>query len=170
MFARTHRLTLRPPWPEDAPALAAAIGHPQVARMLLHVPHPYRAADADAWIASPRPAHGAELLILSHEASTPVLVGGIAVVDGKDGHEFGYWLTPGVWGRGYATEAGRAVVAIARHALPARRLTAWPFADNPASGRVLEKLGFRPTGVTAVKRSVARGGPVPCTGYALDLA
>ena len=48
MFARTERLTLRPPWPEDAPALLAAIGHAEVARMLARVPWPYGAEDAAA--------------------------------------------------------------------------------------------------------------------------
>ena len=46
MFARTERLTLRPAWAEDAPALAAAIGHEEVARMLARVPYPYTLADA----------------------------------------------------------------------------------------------------------------------------
>src|SRR3546814_18039311 len=59
---------------------------------------------------------------------------------GDDGaHELGYWLTPAVWGRGYATEAGHAVIAMARHALGYRRLHAWHFVDNPASARVDRK-------------------------------
>ena len=53
------------------------------------------------------------------------------------GHELGYWLTPDAWGRGYATEAGEAVLAMARHALGLQRLDARHFVDNPASGRVL---------------------------------
>src|SRR3546814_5651513 len=78
------------------------------------------------------------------------IVGGIDFHRGDDGaHELGYWLTPAVWGRGYATEAGHAVIAMARHALGYRRLPAWHFVDNPASARVLAKLGFRPTGRTA---------------------
>jgi RimJ/RimL family protein N-acetyltransferase len=42
--------------------------------------------------------------------------------------------------------------------------------DNPASGRVLEKLGFRSTGRTAPRYSCARGGEVPCRLFTLDLA
>ncbi len=169
MFARTERLTLRPAWPEDAPALAAAIGHEEVARMLAHVPFPYTLADAEWWIALPRAAHEPRFLIEAHEGVRPTLVGGIAIVEEEDGPQLGYWLTPPAWGRGYATEAGRAVVDMARHALPIRRLGGRHFADNPASARVLRKLGFRPTGRTAPLASRARRGAAESVDYTLDL-
>ncbi|SFP51431.1 GNAT family N-acetyltransferase [Sphingomonas rubra] len=169
MFARTERLTLRPAWPEDAPALTAAIGHEQVARMLAHVPYPYTLIDADAWIGAPRGAHEPRFVIETREGDRPQLVGGIAIVDEGGGPEIGYWLTPACWGRGYATEAGRAVVEMARHALPIRRLGGRHFTDNPASGRVLRKLGFRPTGVAATLHSRARGTSAPSVEYFLDL-
>jgi RimJ/RimL family protein N-acetyltransferase len=65
MFARTKRLTLRPAWPEDAAALAQAIGHDAVIRMLLRVPHPYRLADAEAFCASPRRHDEARFVIVA---------------------------------------------------------------------------------------------------------
>lgn len=170
MFARTARLTLRPAWPEDAPTLAQAIGHEAVARMLMRVPYPYAVADAQTFADQPRGAHEPRFLILSHDAPTPVLVGGIGISDYEGEPSLGYWLTPAAWGRGYATEAGRAVVDMARYALPIRRLQAWHFADNPASGAVLRKLGFRPTGATPMHASVARRAPAAAVGYALDLA
>ena len=61
--------------------------------------------------------------------------------------EFGYWIARPHWGRGFASEAGRALIAIAR-ALGLTRLEASHFLDNPASGRVLEKLGFQSTGIS----------------------
>lgn len=172
MFARTQRLTLRPAWPEDAAALAQAIGHEAVARMLMRVPFPYSVDDAQVFADQPRAAHEPRFLILSHEGTaTPTLVGGIALTDFgcETSVELGYWLTPSAWGRGYATEAGRAVVAMARHALPLHRIGAWHFADNPASGAVLRKLGFRPTGRSIMKQSVARAEVAPAIGYTLDL-
>ena len=168
MFARTERLTLRPPWPEDAPALAAAIGHEDVARMLARVPWPYGAQDAAAWVARPRAPDEPRFLIETHDGGTPRLVGGISVLVEADGPQLAYWLTPSAWGRGYATEAGRAVLDMARHALPIERLGAWWFADNPASGRVLAKLGFRETG-RAARPSLARGGVAPAVTMELDL-
>lgn len=170
MFARTGRLTLRPGWPEDAAALAAAIGHEQVVRMLARAPWPYALGDAAAFLARPRAANDVFLLILSHEAKYPQPVGGIGIGPDGDDHELGYWLHPDAWGRGYATEAGRAVVAIARHALGLKRLVSGHFVDNPASGRVLAKLGFRPTGATAMRYSAGRGEEVPCRLLALDFA
>ena len=170
MFARTARLTLRPAWPEDALALARAIGHDAVTRMLTRVPFPYDVADAAAFCTLPRGAHEPRFLIESLDGSVPTLVGGIAIEDQGNGDMlFGYWLTPSAWGRGYATEAGRAVIDMARHALPLRRLTAWHFADNPASGAVLRKLGFRAIGGTMMKTSVARSEPAAAAGYTLDL-
>jgi RimJ/RimL family protein N-acetyltransferase len=170
MFARTRRLTLRPGWPEDAPEVARAIGHEAVVRMLSKVPWPYRLRDAEDFLARDRGAEEAFFLILTHEGGSPRLVGGIGLAPDEDGHELGYWLAPEAWGRGYATEAGRAVVAIARHALGLKGLHAGHFVDNPASGRVLHKLGFRPTGQIRGRASLARGGIVPCREFELDLS
>lgn len=144
MFARTKRLTLRPGWPEDAETLAQAIAHEGVALQLARVPWPYEVADAAAFLALPRGPADARFLILSHEGRYPVVVGGIGLnAIGQGAAELGYWLTPSAWGRGLATEAARAVVAMARHSLPLRRLQARHHLDNPASRRVLDKLGFR---------------------------
>jgi RimJ/RimL family protein N-acetyltransferase len=82
MFARTARLTLRPAWPEDAPQLAAAIGHESVTRNLSKVPWPYSLADAEAHIARPRQPKDVFCLIFDHEAAQPRLIGGIGM--GKD--------------------------------------------------------------------------------------
>lgn len=174
MFARTDRLTLRPAWPEDAAELAAAIGHDTVTSMLSRVPSPYTLADAEDFCARGHAPDEARFLILSHDLTwpdgTPAIVGGIALMDlGGPDMEIGYWLTPAAWGRGYATEAGRAVVAMARHALGLRRIAGWHFADNPTSGAVLRKLGFRPTGQNVAKPSLGRSEAAPSIGYTLDL-
>ncbi|MEO9132936.1 MAG: GNAT family N-acetyltransferase [Sphingomonas sp.] len=171
MFARTSRLTLRPAWPEDAPALSQAIGHEDVVTRLSHVPWPYALGDAQDFLSRPRAPKEAFFLILSHETDYPRIVGGMGIhpeVD-RGTHELGYWLTPSAWGRGYATEAGRAVVSIARHALGLKRLNAGHFVDNPASGRVLTKLGFRPTGRIEPRASLARRADTPCALFELDL-
>jgi len=169
MFARTQRLTLRPGWPEDAPALTRAIGHETVVRMLAMVPWPYRLRDAESFLSRERGADEAAFLIFAHDGELPRLVGGIGLAPDEEGHELGYWLTPSAWGRGYATEAGQAVVAIARHALGLKRLHAGHFVDNPASGRVLRKLGFRPTGRIRGRASLGRDAILPCRLYELDL-
>src|SRR3546814_10810174 len=67
----------------------------------------------------------------------------------------GYWIARPYWGLGFATEAGRQLLHIAR-AMSLPKLSAGHFVDNPASGAVLRKLGFRPTGKVAQRYSLAR--------------
>lgn len=170
MFARTERLTLRPAWPEDAPALAAAIAHESVAMKLARLPWPYTLDDARAWASQPRAGTDPAWLIYAHDGGRVALVGGIAIdLAGEDGPELGYWLTPSAWGRGYATEAGRAVIANARGSLRLRRLQSGHFVDNPASGHLLRKLGFVPTGRIVQRPCLARQKRVSTATYTLDL-
>ncbi len=171
MFARTERLLLRPGWSEDASALAAAISDDAILRNLATAPSPYRPTDAEAFLARPQdPMHPA-VLILARTLGAPRLIGSIGLHPAAegDGLELGYWIARRHWGLGYATEAGRAIVAFAREGLRASRLVAGHFVDNPASGQVLSKLGFRPTGRIAPRPSLARAAAALCVGYALDL-
>lgn len=168
MFARTQRLTLRPGWPEDAAALAAAIAHEAVAFKLSRLPWPYTVEHATDWLSQPSRAGEISRVILAHEGNRARLVGGIGIHPDGDDHEIGYWLTPDAWGRGYATEAARAMIDIARFGMGLRRLTSGHFIDNPASGRVLAKLGFRNTGVV-MRHCLALGIDKPCATLAIDL-
>lgn len=166
MFARTERLLLRPGWQEDAPALARAIGEEAVVRNLATAPWPYGEAEAQAFLSTPlNPAHP-RFLIFARTGGAPRLVGGcgIAPMQGDDAAgqlELGYWIARPYWGLGFATEAGRQLLHIAR-AMHLPRLSAGHFLDNPASGAVLRKLGFKPTGKVAQRYSLARGGEVAC--------
>ncbi|HVJ02618.1 MAG TPA: GNAT family N-acetyltransferase [Sphingomonas sp.] len=171
MFARTERLTLRPGWPEDAPELVRAIAHEAVVTRLSKAPWPYTLGDALDFLKRVHVPGEKAMLIYAHHPDAVRLVGGIGIHrDDEGNHELGYWLTPGAWGRGYATEAARAVIANARYTLRLRKLTAGHFTDNPASGRVLRKLGFRPTGKIAPTFCRARGEAVPTAKFELDLA
>ena len=90
------------------------------------------------------------------------LVGGCGISPDPEGQlEMGYWIARPYWGLGFATEAGRQLIRIAR-AMHMPRLAAGHFTDNPASGAVLRKLGFRPTGRVAQRYSLARGGVGEC--------
>ena len=168
MFARTPRLTLRPGWAEDAAALTTAIAHEAVVANLAQAPWPYRLSDAQRFLAQPVPAGGVRCLVFDDPSGTPRLVGGVAIERGGDVPEFGYWFTPDAWGRGYASEAGAAVVAIARDTLRLRRLVATPARDNPASARVLAKLGFTPAG-RGEHWFAARGRMVACDRFEREL-
>ena len=172
MFARTERLLLRPGWREDAPALFRAVADEAIVRNLALVPWPYSFADAESFLMRERAPHDVACLIFLRERGAPRLVGGMGFgrKPGDVEPEFGYWIARPYWGRGIATEAGRALIANARDTLRLRRLDAGHFVDNPASGRVLAKLGFRPTGVTRQRFSAGRGAEAPCRELVLDLA
>jgi RimJ/RimL family protein N-acetyltransferase len=161
MFARTPRLLLRPGFPEDAPALAAAIADEGIVRNLSVVPWPYGLRDAEAFLASPRDPVLPSFLIFERTASAPVLVGSCGLGRRPSGAvELGYWIGRPFWGRGFASEAGHALIDIAR-ALGLRQIEASHFIDNPASARVLDKLGFESTGLIAPRTNCARGEAVP---------
>jgi RimJ/RimL family protein N-acetyltransferase len=161
MFARTPRLLLRPGFPEDAPALAAAISDETIVRNLATAPWPYRMRDAEAFLASPRDPFLPSLLIFERTDGAPQLVGSCGLGRRPSGAvEMGYWIARAFWGRGIATEACSALVEIAR-TLGLGTLEGSHFLDNPASARVLEKLGFEATGLIAPRLSCARGTDVP---------
>ena len=169
MFARTERLLLRPGWAEDAPALAKAIADEQIVRNLANAPWPYGLAEAQAFLAAPKDPVLPNLLAFARTSGAPELVGACGLIRKASGAVvLGYWIARPHWGRGYATEAGRQLIEIAR-TLGLRRLESSHFVDNPASGRVLEKLGFRATGLTVLSRSCARGQDVTAKLFRLDL-
>lgn len=120
-------------------------------------PHPYGRSDARAWL-----AHAA---VQKPETNFAIDVGGEAVGGigfhvQEDVHrrsaEIGYWLGEPFWGRGFATQAVRALTAYAFRAHDLVRIYACVFEWNPASGRVLEKAGFVREG--RLRRSVTKDG------------
>ena len=170
MFARTERLLLRPGWPEDAPAVFEAINDQAVVRHLASAPWPYRREDADLFLSSPRPLLHPNFLIFRRTQESPVLVGSIGFGDNGEGDlEIGYWIARDHWGRGYATEAGRAVLDIAR-TIGHREIEAEHFVDNPVSGKVLKKLGFKPTGKVLPRYSRGRGEKADAVQFRLQLS
>jgi RimJ/RimL family protein N-acetyltransferase len=162
-------LVLRPGWAEDAPALAAAIADERIVRNLATAPWPYQLRDAEAYLAQPRNPLLPSFLIFERTDGEPRLIGSCGLARRASGAvELGYWIARPFWSRGFATEASAALVDIAR-ALRLPRLQASHFIDNPASGRVLEKLGFQPLGITAPRMSCARGTEAEARMFALEL-
>jgi RimJ/RimL family protein N-acetyltransferase len=161
MFARTPRLMLRPGFPEDAPALAEAMSDRAIARNLAVVPWPYTLRDAEAFLASPRDPVLPSFLIFERTDSALRLIGSCGLGRRPSGAvEMGYWVGRSYWGRGFASEACAALIEIAR-TLGLSRLEASHFIDNPASARVLDKLGFESVGIIAPRMSCARGEEAP---------
>lgn len=163
MFAITERLLLRPGWAEDAPALARAIGEEAVVRNLARVPWPYVLGDAERFLAMPQHPKRPRFLITLRGNGELIGGGGL---HGEE-PEIAYWLARAHWGRGYATEAGRALIAFADLSLRLPRLTGRHAIDNPASGRVLRKLGFVAAG-RSLMHSLARAGEMKVDLFARD--
>ena len=162
---QTDRLLLRPFRLEDAAAVAAYCGDWDVARMTARIPHPYALDDAIDWIEGR--VEGPPELRFCIEVEGAA-AGAIGLVDQGDGvYELGYWIGRPFWGKGYATEAARAVVRFAFEALGAIRLTSGHMLENPASGRVLEKCGFVATGEVVEQDCLARGSREPIRRLAL---
>lgn len=143
MFARTENLLLRPGWSEDAPALAAMMGDELMVSGLCWGRWPVDADHVERWLRGMRESVLPRLLIFSRTEDAPELVGGTGLHRLADGSvEIDMWISPDRRGRGFATEAGRAMLGMAQ-ALGLRQLTACVFNENGAAGRVLAKLGFK---------------------------
>lgn len=169
MFARTERLLLRPGWAEDAEMLAETIADELIVRNLAAAPWPYDQSHAEDFLNGWTSGQPTRFLMMQRTAADPRLIGGIGLEATADGgYELGYWIARPYWGLGYATEAGRHMVELAR-TLGIRRLTGAPFIDNPASGAVLRKLGFRATGRRPERFSTARQSAATTVEYAHDL-
>jgi ribosomal-protein-alanine N-acetyltransferase len=146
----TERLRLRAPLPADAAAIVRYAGDERVARTTLDIPHPYSDAAAAEFIRSTArwwdEGEGATWSITTRGDGAVLGCIGLTFVREHRRAELGYWIGHDHWGRGYATEAARAVVEWA-FANGWERITAGHFAGNEASGRVLEKAGFQREGL-----------------------
>ena len=163
----TERLLLRPFSPRDVPAVLAHCGNWDVARMLARVPHPYSRDLAAGWIESHADdwQRGIEAIFCIDSGGDAIGAVGLRLTAPAT-YELGYWLGEPWWGAGFATESGRRIVTFAFDELRAEKLTSGHYVDNPASGRVLEKCGFRHTGESVVPCQ-ARGEAVAHRNYEL---
>jgi RimJ/RimL family protein N-acetyltransferase len=156
----TPRLHLRRPLETDAAAVIAIVGDWEVARRLGRVPHPYHPSDFDDFLKHVVPKERTWAIVLR---GTNELIGMTGLSPQSDGGsaELGYYLGRRYWGRGFATEAGQALVRFAVDRMGCAKLTSRYHADNPASGKVLAKLGFKPVG-TSLQPCLAAGEDKAC--------
>jgi GNAT superfamily N-acetyltransferase len=168
MFIRSERLFLRPGWPEDWQDISAQMADDDIAQHLPLLPRPDALHAAQSLAGMGQGRHYPHFLITLPGADGARVIGCVGLSQTATGVELGYWIGPDHWGRGYATEASRAVLRLAR-TLGHRNLEAMHFVDNPASGQVLHKIGFVPTGQTVQRYSAARGGMASALVYGLSL-
>jgi [ribosomal protein S5]-alanine N-acetyltransferase len=141
----TSRLKLRPYSEADIAELVPLIGTREVAATTLRIPHPYTEQDAKTFFALLDAKRIWLAITLRGEGRQ---IGGIGLThDPQHEHaELGYWLGAPYWGKGFATEAAREMLRYGFVDLRLHRVFASHFKHNPASGRILVKLGMRHEG------------------------
>ena len=140
----TGRLLLRRFESDDAARVTMCINDPRIYRMVGRIKPGQSDAETLQWIGSH--AAGAEAgtdhvwAILADD----LLVGAVGAHRRQlsDPYETGYWIAPEVWGLGYATEAAAAMLGWLETTRKVKVTVSGHFVDNPASGRVLTKLGY----------------------------
>lgn len=140
---KTKRLWLRPLRREDACRIAELGGDWDVASMTARMPYPYTIAAAYQWIDGLDP--GEKVYGIETDGELIGVTGFLPTPD-RSSAEVGYWIGKHYWGKGFATEAAHAVITHCFRYEGFRKITCGHFVDNPASARVIEKLGFQPTG------------------------
>lgn len=143
----TERLLLRSLTLEDATDVQRLVGDRDIALMTVAIPHPYEDGMAEEWIrTSSERFEKDEVLNFAITLQTDRNLIGAIGLELEPEHqrgELGYWIGKPYWNHGYATEAAQAVVAYGFKVLKLNRIYAFHFTRNPASGRVLEKIGMR---------------------------
>jgi RimJ/RimL family protein N-acetyltransferase len=144
----TDRLILRPVAAADAEAIATLADNYKVAVMLSRLPYPYRLADALRFLAWAKDQPADETVFGIHLKDAAGTFIGIAACERRDAAEpeLGYWLGEPYWGKGYMSEAVKALVAHAFNEAGHDRLVSGCRLQNLASRRVLEKAGFEHAG------------------------
>ncbi|SPE54702.1 Acetyltransferase, ribosomal protein N-acetylase (modular protein) [Verrucomicrobia bacterium] len=148
----TARLILRPFSLDDAPTVVRQAGRREIADTTIAIPHPYPEAQARDWISrqSATWREGREIVFAIVLRSERRLIGAIGLREINSEHrqaELGFWIGVDWWGRGYATESARAVLGFGFQSLRLNRIYAHHMVRNPASGRVLEKIGMKKEGL-----------------------
>jgi RimJ/RimL family protein N-acetyltransferase len=149
----TPRLTLQAPRAEDESALWPHVTDPRITTFLAWEPHQRReetAAMIDALIQAQIAGKGFHWIARHLDE----VIGLMSLIDVRRTHrswtwnraELAYWITPAAQGHGFATEAAKAVMDFGFGPLSLHKLMVYHAADNPPSGRVVEKLGFRHVG------------------------
>jgi RimJ/RimL family protein N-acetyltransferase len=159
----TERLILRAPRLGDAKAVATLANDVRIAENTARIPHPYRKGDADDFILSANRGSETTFVITMRNGQGHSQVMGACGFTQVDRHppEVGYWLGAKFWGKGYATEAVRAVIDHVFTDLDCEAIHSAARVTNPASRRVLEKCGFQWTGAGLLRiRALSSSAPI----------
>lgn len=147
---QTERLTLRPFTLDDAPDVKQFVGDKDIASTTEHIPHPYEDGMAEQWTQYTQERFESGLAVnfaITHRQES-YLIGAIELAINKEHEraELGYWIGKPYWNQGYCTEAAEAIVKYGFEVLGLYRIYSKHFSRNPASGRVMQKIGMKHEG------------------------
>jgi RimJ/RimL family protein N-acetyltransferase len=165
----TARLLLRPFCLQDSEALVSELNNFNITRNTARIPKPYHHQDALDFLNFANSLNAQSLgLAITFPSAPEKLIGGISYLYSaeKNDAELGYWLSESQWGKGLMTEAAVTVVHHAFTVSNIEKLVACYHNDNPASARILKKLGFE-EGVQCRNFSLAQGKEVRVTNMNL---
>lgn len=147
----TERLVLRTMAIEDSNSIESLASDYQVSKSTLTIPHPYPKGSAVQFIKRMHRAEKVERIqiysILSKEIGTLIGIINISLRKEYERGELAYWIGKPYWGKGYGTEAAKEAIRIGFEERGLNRIFAASFTDNPASFRIMEKIGMRHEGV-----------------------
>lgn len=169
MFIRTERLFLRPAWPEDIDEMRQVLADDAVGGSMALARPQRLSAQLRAYFDGAQESRLPRFFINLRDDNGAKLIGCIGLGRSDADVELGYWIAGMHRGRGYAAEAVREVLALAR-ALGHRRVVAAHFAENEGAARVLESAGFQPTSETRWRFSAYLGAEAPARLYVASLA
>ncbi len=140
----TERLILSQLEERDVPFIVEYLQHRIYSDLTSNIPYPYTESDARFWLKMSKDTFeentGYTFGIRNKEGH---IMGAIGLHDREDDKaELGYWLGIPHWNKGYVTEAAKAIVDFGFNELGFHKIFATHFLHNPASGRIMEKIGM----------------------------
>lgn len=156
---KTKRLMLRQLRLEDAAAISKLAGDKDISRMTGSFPHPFPVLSAEfriMYLQSQNRRGLAYPYAITIEGGELMGMCDLFRRTPNATLEIGYWLGKPYWGQSYVTEAAQALMHEARITMGTNSLIAEAFSDNPASLRILQKLGFKKTGEDQMYFSMGR--------------
>ena len=161
----TERLTLRQPTLADAKAITRLANDRRIAENTRRLPHPYLQDHAIEFVRT-MAGDRRETAFLIESAHTPI---GMVGADWREPEapELGYWLGVEYWGRGFGTEAARAVIDFIFEEFEPEQMLAGARVSNPSSRNILEKCGFQWSGVE-LHRFESIGSSTPVDRFRLS--
>ena len=147
----TKRILLRPFELSDGPRVKKLAEDKAIADTTLNVPHPYKDGMAEEWILTHQPKFENEEEVTCAIILKPIqeLIGAIGLTIDKrfNRAELGYWVGKEYWNQGYCTEASKVILKYGFYELGLHRIIATHIIRNPASGKVMEKIGMKKEGI-----------------------